>query len=219
VTETDRPVETESPVVWQRVPQGWIELVAFTDDDVAEKWWESYLAPGIDLVDPATLERMTSAFHAMRDVVRDSRYAIAGVFPYLVDEPTLFFLGTTVLPAPEKVSTARNAAAFAGLVRLGDDMRTETFVSLDGRVGSASLGTATTADGATIAAITGDVPLPGGSGTAFVIALSLDPGRLEELVPYAALALDSTRLLEPDETPPAYPPPSASEAVQPEPEA
>jgi len=211
--------ETDDAVVWQRVPQGWIELVAFADDRVAEKWWEAYLAPGADMVDAATLERMTSAFHAMRDVVRSSRYAIAGVFPYLVDEPTLFFLGTTIVPSPEKASTARNVAAFAGLVRLGDDMRTETFVSLDGRVGSASLGTATTADGATVAAITGDVPLPGGSGTAFVIALSLDPERLDELVPYAALALDSTRLLGPDETPPVYPPASAADAVVAESEA
>lgn len=208
--------ETDGAVVWQRVPQGWIELVAFADDEVADKWWEAYLAPGVDMVDTATLERMTGAFHAMRDVVRGSRYAIAGVFPYLVDEPTLFFLGTTIIPSPETTSTARNVAAFAGLVRLGDDMRTETFVSLDGRVGSASLGTATTADGTTVAAITSDVPLPGGAGTAFVVALSLDPDRLDELVPYAALALDSTRLLGPDDTPPAYPPVSESNAGQPE---
>ena len=64
-----------------------------------------------------------------------------------------------------------------------------------------------------VAAITGEVPTParadgGVDGTVFVVALSLDPERLDELTPYAALALalDSTRLLSPDETPEGYPP-------------
>lgn len=30
--------ETDAPIVWQRVPQGWIELVAFDDDTVAAAW-------------------------------------------------------------------------------------------------------------------------------------------------------------------------------------
>jgi hypothetical protein len=29
--------DAETSVVWQRVPQGWIELLAFADDDVAQK--------------------------------------------------------------------------------------------------------------------------------------------------------------------------------------
>lgn len=197
--------ETETPVVWQRVPQGWIELVAFADDDVARRWWQAYLAPAVGLLDDETLSIMTQGFTAAREAVQDGPYAVAGVFPYLVDDPTVFFIGTSVLPAPDDARAARAVASLTGLVRFDDDMRTESFVALDGRTGSASLGRATTARGQSVAAIIGEVPLPAG-GTVFVLALSLDPGRLDELAPYAALALDSTRLLGADETPPAYPP-------------
>ena len=83
-------------------------------------------------------------------------------------------------------------------------------------MGTATKLTAVLEDGTSVAAITGEVPLavsPATStaeatsaGTVFVVALSLDPNRLDELVPYAALALDSTRLLSADEMPAPYPP-------------
>lgn len=120
--------QTETPVVWQRVPQGWIELAAFANDDIADRWWQAYLAPAIGSVGSDTIALMTRAFASAREAVRDTPYAVAGIFPYLVDEPM------------------------------------------------------------------------------FVVALSLDPNRLDELVPYAALALDSTRLLSADEMPAPYPP-------------
>jgi len=205
--------DTEAPVVWQRVPQGWIELVAFADDDLAQKWWQAYLAPAAGQVDAEALATMSRGFSAAREVLRDSPYAVAGIFPYLVDEPTVFFIGTAVLPAPEDTRARRTVASLTGLVRFGDDARTEPFVALDGRMGSATLGRAQTEDGTTVAAITGEVPLPAGTagapedgGTVFVLALSVDPDRLDELAPYAALALDSTRLLDPDQSPSAYPP-------------
>lgn len=120
--------------------------------------------------------------------------------------PTGFFLGTTILPAPDDRDAARTVASLVGLVRFGDDMRTESFVALDGRVGSASLGRATLEDGTVVGAITGEIPLPDDErGTVFVLALSLDPDRLEELGPYTALALDSTRLLAPGDAPGSYP--------------
>lgn len=202
-------METETPVVWQRVPQGWIEFVAFTDDERAQQWWQAYLAPAGDAIDAAALATMTRGFTAARNALRDSPYAVAGILPYLVDEPTVFFVGTVVLPAPDDPRAARTAASLAGLVRFGDDSRSEPFVALDGRAGSATLGRATTDDGVEVAAITGEVPLPaasGARGTVFVLALSLDPTRLDELTPYAALALDSTLLLAPDQAPPSYPP-------------
>ncbi|MFT4214128.1 MAG: hypothetical protein QM622_05055 [Microbacterium sp.] len=209
--------KTEPPVVWQRVPQGWIELVAFADDELAQKWWRTYLSPaGVPpevsadgVVDAATIATLTRGFDAAREALRDSPYAVAGIFPYLVDDPTVFFIGTTVLPAPADERAARTAASLSGLVRFGDEARSEPFVALDGRIGSATLGRATTDDGTSFAAITGEVPLPStsaGGGTVFVLALSLDPERLDELAPYAALALDSTCLLAPDQAPPAYPP-------------
>lgn len=201
--------ETEPPVVWQRVPQGWIEFVAFTDDDIAQRWWQAYLAPGRGVLDADTLAEMTRGFTAARELLRGSPYAVAGILPYLVDEPTVFFVGTVVLPAPEDPHAARAAASLAGLVRFGDDMRTEPFVALDGRAGSATLGRATTDEGVEVAAIIGEVPLPAASaagGTVFVLALSLDPTRIDELTPYAALALDSTVLLSPDQAPSSYPP-------------
>ena len=197
--------ETDERLVWQRVPQGWIELVAFSSEDTANAWWRAYLAPAAGLVDADAIAAMTHAFDEARNVLRDSPYAVAGLFPYLADDPTVFFLGTVVLPSPPDPRSARAVASLTGLVRFDADMRTEPFVALDGRVGSATLGRATTTDGTAIAAITGEVPLPDRSGTVFVVALSLDPDRLDELVPYAALALDSTRLLAPDETPGAYP--------------
>lgn len=197
--------DAETAVVWQRVPQGWIELVAFDDDEIARRWWQAYLAPAVGAFDAEALEIMTQGFTAARDAVRDSPYAVAGIFPYLVDEPTVFFIGTTILPSPDDARAARAAASLTGLVRFDDDMRTEVFVALDGRIGSATLGTATTPLGRTVAAITGEVPLTSG-GTVFVLALSLDPDRGDELAPYAALALDSTRLMTPGETPGAYPP-------------
>jgi len=203
---------TEAPLVWQRVPQGWIELVAFDDDEIAEKWWQRYLASGEGIVDESVRAAMTTMFHGARSALRGSPYAIAGLLPYVHDEPTVFFLGTTVLPAAADGRATRAAGSLAGLVRFGDEMRTETFVALDGRAGSASLGVATTDDGTAVAAITGEVPLPGDSGTVFVLALSLDPERLDELAPYAALALDSTILLTPGQQPPAYPPAAASDA-------
>lgn len=169
--------QTETPVVWQRVPQGWIELAAFANDDIADRWWQAYLAPAIGSVDSDTIALMTRAFASAREAVRDTPYAVAGIFPYLVDEP---------------------------------------FIALDGRAGSATLGIAVLEDGTSVAAITGEVPLavsPATStaeatsaGTVFVVALSLDPNRLDELVPYAALALDSTRLLSADEMLAPYPP-------------
>lgn len=195
-------------VVWQRVPQGWIELVAFADEDIARAWWQAYLAPAHGLIDADVLATMTGGFDAARDVLRGSPYSVAGIFPYLVDEPTVFFIGTAVLPAPGDVRAARTVAGLTGLVRFAEEARTESFVALDGRAGSATLGRASTEDGATVAAIIGEVPLPspGANGTVFVIALSLDPERLDELAPYAALALDSTRLLPSDEVPATYPP-------------
>lgn len=203
MTDTEKP-----PVVWQRVPQGWIELVAFADEDIARKWWQAYLAPADGLIDADALATLTRGFAAARNVLRESPYAVAGIFPYLVDDPTVFFIGTAVLPAPDDVRAARTVAGLTGLVRFADDARTEPFVALDGRAGTATLGRATTDDEVTVAAIMGDVPLPGAgaAGTVFVVALSLDPDRLDELAPYAALALDSTRLLAADETPAAYPP-------------
>lgn len=198
--------DTEAPVVWQRVPQGWIELVAFSDDEIARRWWESYLAPARGAVDADALATMTAGFHEARRVLEDGPYSVAGIFPYLVDEPTVFFLGTTVLPAPSDAAAARTASSLTGLVRFDDDMRTESFVALDGRTGSASLGRATMPDGGDVAAVIGEVPLPANEGTVFVVALSLDVDRLDELAPYAALALDSTRLLAADEEPPSYPP-------------
>lgn len=203
--------ETPAPVVWQRVPQGWIELVAFADDDVAAAWWRAYLAPAAALgatsgLDAATLRTLTDGFAAARDALRESPYAVAGLFPYLVDEPTVFFIGTVILPSPESPQPARAASSLAGLVRFADGLRTESFLTLDGRTGAASLGLATTPEGVEIAAITGEVALPHGDGTVFTLALSLDPGRLDELVPYAALALDSTQLLADDATPAPYPP-------------
>lgn len=196
---------TDTPIVWQRVPQGWIELVAFEGDESAEKWWQAYLRPAGDAIDEATRATLSTAFHATRDTLRDTPYAIAGVFPYLVDDPTIFFIATTVLPAPDGPHAARVMSSFAGLVRFADDVHTEQFVALDGRQGTATLGRASLDTGAEIAAITGDVPLPGGEGHAYVLAISLDPERLDELAPYAALALDSTMLLAPDQKPPAYP--------------
>lgn len=208
--------QTETPVVWQRVPQGWIELAAFAIDDIADRWWQAYLAPAIGSVDSDTIALMTRAFASAREAVRDTPYAVAGIFPYLVDEPTVFFIGTAILPAPEDARTARTVSGLTGLVRFTDDPRTEPFIALDGRAGSATLGIAVLEDGTSVAAITGEVPLavsPATStaeatpaGTVFVVALSLDPNRLDELVPYAALALDSTRLLSADEMPAPYPP-------------
>lgn len=198
----------KQPVVWQRVPQGWIELVAFADEEIARTWWQAYLAPARGLIDADALATMTRGFDAARDVLRESPYAVAGIFPYLVDDPTVFFIGTAVLPAPDDARAARAVAGLTGLVRFADDARTESFVALDGRTGTATLGRATTEEGATVAAIIGEVPLagPGTTGTVFVLALSIDPERLDELAPYAALALDSTRLLPTDEAPAAYPP-------------
>jgi len=203
--------QTETPVVWQRVPQGWIELAAFADDDIAARWWEAYLAPATDALTPETISLMTQVFASARALVRDTPYAVAGIFPYLVDEPTVFFIGTAILPVPTDARRARTVSGLTGLVRFADDPRTEPFVALDGRAGSATLGLATLDDGTQVAAITGEVPTParadgGVDGTVFVVALSLDPERLDELTPYAALALDSTRLLSPDETPEAYSP-------------
>lgn len=196
--------------------QGWIELAAFADDDTAARWWEAYLAPATDALTPETISLMTQVFASARAVVRDTPYAVAGIFPYLVAEPTVFFIGTAILPAPEDARTAWTVSGLTGLVRFTDDPRTEPFIALDGRAGSATLGIAVLEDGTSVAAITGEVPLavsPATStaeatsaGTVFVVALSLDPNRLDELVPYAALALDSTRLLSPDETPEGYPP-------------
>lgn len=198
--------ETDAPIVWQRVPQGWIELVAFDDDTVAAAWWEAYLSPAREWLDAGTAAAMTRAFDTARETLRTSPYAVAGIFPYLDGEPTVFFLGTTILPAPDDRDAARTVASLVGLVRFGDDMRTESFVALDGRVGSASLGRATLEDGTVVGAITGEIPLPGAErGTVFVLALSLDPDRLDELGPYAALALDSTRLLAPGDAPGSYP--------------
>lgn len=197
--------DAETAVVWQRVPQGWIELVAFDDEEIARTWWQAYLAPAGDAVDPSAIEAMTRGFTAARDALRGSPYAVAGIFPYLVDEPTVFFIGTAVLPEPDDARAAQAVAGLTGLVRFDDDMRTEVFVALDGRTGTASLGRATTTQGGDVAAIIGEVPLASG-GTVFVVALSLDPDRLDELAPYAALALDSTRLVAPDATPGTYPP-------------
>jgi hypothetical protein len=164
-------------------------------------------------VDAEALATMSRGFSSARAVLRDSPYAVAGIFPYLVDDPTVFFIGTAVLPAPDDARARRTVASLTGLVRFGDEVRTEPFIALDGREGSATLGRAVTPDDVTVAAIIGEVPLPAGTtgeadggGTVFVLALSLDPGRLDELAPYAALALDSTRLLAPDESPAAYPP-------------
>lgn len=196
---------TDTPIVWQRVPQGWIELVAFVDDETAEKWWEVYLGPLGETLEPGVRDTLTHAFHATRLAVRDTPYAVAGILPYLVDEPTVFFVGTSVLPAPPEPRGSQIMSGFAGLVRFGDDMRTEPFIALDGRNGSATLGCAQLDSGAEVAAITGTVPLADGSGHVFVLALSLDPERLDELVPYAALALDSTMLLAADQAPPPYP--------------
>lgn len=193
--------------------QGWIELAAFADDDTAARWWEAYLAPATDALTPETISLMTQVFASARAVVRDTPYAVAGIFPYLVAEPTVFFIGTAILPVPADARRARTVSGLTGLVRFADDPRTEPFVALDGRAGSATLGLATLDDGTQVAAITGEVPTParadgGVDGTVFVVALSLDPERLDELTPYAALALalDSTRLLSPDETPEGYPP-------------
>lgn len=200
--------EADAPIVWQRVPQGWIELVAFDDDTVAAAWWEAYLSPAREWLDAGTPAAMTRAFDTARETLRTIPYAVAGIFPYLDGEPTVFFLGTTILPAPDDRDAARTVASLVGLVRFGDDMRTESFVALDGRVGSASLGRATLEDGTIVGAITGEIPLPDAErGTVFVLPLSLDPDRLEELGPYAALALDSTRLLAPGDAPAPTPAP------------
>ena len=168
--------EADAPIVWQRVPQGWIELVAFDDDTVAAAWWEAYLSPAREWLDAGTAAAMTRDFDTARETLRTIPYAVAGIFPYLDGEPTVFFLGTTILPAPDDRDAARTVASLVGLVRFGDDMRTESFVALDGRVGSASLGRATLEDGTIVGAITGEIPLPDAErGTVFVLALSLDP--------------------------------------------
>ncbi|MEZ5214473.1 MAG: hypothetical protein R2692_07070 [Microbacterium sp.] len=99
-------MQTETPVVWQRVPQGWIELAAFANDDIADSWWQAYLAPAIGSVDSDTIALMTRAFASAREAVRDTPYAVAGIFPDLGDEPTVFFIGTAILPAPEDARTA-----------------------------------------------------------------------------------------------------------------
>ncbi|WP_454118194.1 hypothetical protein [Microbacterium lacticum] len=137
--------EADAPIVWQRVPQGWIELVAFDDDTVAAAWWEAYLSPAREWLDAGTAAAMTRAFDTARETLRTSPYAVAGIFPYLDGEPTVFFLGTTILPAPDDRDAARTVASLVGLARFGDDMRTESFVALDGRVGSPSPATSSCA--------------------------------------------------------------------------
>ena len=69
-------MQTETPVVWQRVPQGWIELAAFANDDIAERWWQAYLAPAIGSVDSDTIALMTRAFasEAARSLPPEARF-------------------------------------------------------------------------------------------------------------------------------------------------
>ena len=93
--------ETEPPVVWQRVPQGWIEFVAFTDDDIAQRWWQAYLAPGRGVLDADTLGEMTRGFTAARELLRGS--------PYAVDELTpcaALALDSTVLLSPDQAPSS-----------------------------------------------------------------------------------------------------------------
>ncbi|MCR2825043.1 hypothetical protein NQ160_05825 [Microbacterium sp. zg.Y909] len=200
---------TEPRIPWQRVPQGWIELAAFRDDAVAEGWWQQYLAAAGDAVDDETRAGLTQGFRAGRDVLRAAPFAFtfAGIFPWISETPTVFFIGTTILPSPEDARAARMAGSLSGLVRIGDDVQTESFVALDGRNGWSSTSRYLLPNGDEVGVILADVPLPDASGHVFVVALTPDPEHLDALAPYAALALDSTTLLDPDQEAPAYPGP------------
>lgn len=195
---------TERRIPWQRVPQGWIELTGFEDDAAADAWWQRYLATAPHSVDEATKAGMSAAFRAGRAALDRTPFAFAGIMPYAAPEPTAFFVGTALLPVPDDPRRARFAAGLTGLVRLDENAREETFVALDGRVGSASLGEYRTDAGQVIGVILGELPTVDADRTVFVLAAA-DPRWLPQLAPYAALALDSTRLVGEHESPPSYP--------------
>lgn len=206
---------TERRIPWQRVPQGWIELAAFRDEEIAEKWWSDYLATVGDALDEETRTGLTDGFRAGRDVLRGAPFAFAGIFPWLDDEtPTVFFVGTAILPSPEDARAARIAGSLSGLVRVGEDAHPEPFEALDGRRGSSTTSRYLLPTGGEVGVILGDVELNDESGQVFVVALTPDHRHLAALAPYAAIALDSTTLLRSDEEPPAYPAPEILAAYQ-----
>ena len=191
-------------IPWQRVPQGWIEFAAFADDDIADRWWQEYLTRGPEL-DDATRSGMTVAFQAGREAFRSGPFAFAGLMIAPSENPTVVFTGTAIVSdAAAKPMRSRMVAALSSLVRMNDDDRTEEFTALDGRHGSATFGTAEAIDGSRVGIIFGQVPLADGTGQVFVLTVCADPGRLEDIAVYPALALDSTVLLEPSEDPGPY---------------
>lgn len=191
-------------IPWQRVPQGWIEFAAFDSDDIADRWWHEYLARGPEL-DEATRSGMTAAFRAGREAFRSGPFAFAGLMVAPAENPTVIFTGTAIVSdESSRPMRARMVAAMSSLVRMNDDDRTEEFTSLDGRHGSATLGTAQAVDGSRVGVIFGQIPLPDATGQVFVLTVCADPNRLEEVAIYPALALDSTVLIEPGAEPGPY---------------
>jgi hypothetical protein len=188
---------TDGMIVWQRFPQGWIELRAFDGDDDASTWWDRYLASGEDWLPDEARIALTDVFVRGREVFRDTPFDFAGMIAAGTETPSVFTICTKVLPAGDAAS-----AGAATLLRVGEVVHAETFVALDQRRGSLTVSRVKIEGSAPVALSIGHLPLPAAeSGHVLVIGVSTAVDQVMELALYTAIALDSTHRLPAGVTP------------------
>lgn len=196
-THTSAP---ERDVVWQRLPQGWIELRAFGDQTPAQ-WWQRYLASGEGWLTEEARDALTAGFHRGVAMFSGSSFDFAGMHLDVGDRPAVWFLSTQVVRAAEDVvRDADRSLAYLAAAKLGAAGSSTSFTASDGRTGLIAFGTVGTPTQGIVAV--GELSLPGDRGIALVTGMTSDPHRHQDLLIRVAYALDTTLLLPPGQTPP-----------------
>lgn len=187
-------------VVWQRLPQGWIEFRAFGDETPAE-WWQRYLASGEGWLTDEARDVLTAGFERGIALFADSAFDFAGMHLEVGERPAVWFLSTQVVRGtPDASREADRSMAYLAAAKLGAAGSSTSFTASDGRTGLIAFGLIGTPVQGIIAV--GELALPEQRGVALVTGMTSDPERYQDLLIRVAFALDTTLVLPAGQTPP-----------------
>lgn len=182
-------------LVWQAMPQGWIEFVAH-GESTRDAWWEDYLRSGEGWLPDEARDALTAGYRAGCDVFRDREFDFAGIAIAATETPFVSIMCTRVMRGTTADVGAHTYGIHALLpaLRFGEDAVAEPFQADDGRTGSVT--TAIVAEqGADVVVSIGEITLPGDGGNVVVLGVCTDPERRDFLALHTAFALSTTRLL------------------------
>ncbi|UJP10357.1 hypothetical protein L2X99_01185 [Microbacterium sp. KUDC0406] len=190
----------QKDVVWQRLPQGWIEFRSFGDATPAQ-WWQNYLSTGEGWLTDDVRATLTTGFEQGVALFADAPFDFAGMHLEIGARPAVWFLSTQVARGtPDASEEAEGSLAYLAAARLGAAGSSTSFTASDGRTGLIAFGLAGNPAHGIVAV--GQLALPDSRGVALVTGMTTDPERYEDLLIRVAFALDTTLVLPAGELPP-----------------